>query len=220
MIVLGLTGSIGMGKSTAAALFRRLGVPVFDADASVHHLQSLEGKALPMIASTFPGTVGAAGLDRSKLRLHVFDNPAALKKLEAIMHPLVKQAQQHWLRVQAQRRQTLVVLDVPLLFEKGGWRSCDVTAVVTAPYHIQKTRVLSRPGMTEATFQSILKLQLPDPVKCTRASYLIRSGRGRRQTMLDVQAIIQTATKFSPRIYPAGLPGAALPPRKRKPSHA
>lgn len=217
MIVLGLTGSIGMGKSTAAAMFRRLGIPVFDADASVHDLQRKNGAALPLISRAFPGTVSAAGLDRAKLRAAVFADPAALRRLEQIMHPLVRRAQMSWLRTQALRRHRLVVLDVPLLFEKGGWRGCDAIAVVTAPFHVQRTRVLARPGMTEAAFQSVLRSQLPDAFKCQHASFLVRSGMGRHQALQDVREIVRCMPGLAGRKYPAGRAGAALPPRKRKP---
>jgi dephospho-CoA kinase len=217
MIVLGLTGSIGMGKSTAAALFRRRRVPVFDADASVRALQANDGAALPLIANGFPGTVSKQGLNRVKLRDVVFGNPAALRRLEAIMHPLVAQAQQHWLQTQALRRKPLVVLDVPLLFEKSGWRRCDVIAVVTAPHAIQRARVLARPGMTMTAFQLILKSQLPDSFKRAQASFLVHSGRGKRQSLLDVCHIIACAVQLRPRKYPSGQKGCALPPRKKKP---
>ncbi len=217
MIILGLTGSIGMGKSTAAAMFRRLGVPVFDADASVHRLQQTDGAALPLIANAFPGTVTASGLDRAKLRAAVFGNPAALHKLEAIMHPLVHRAQISWLRTQALHQEKLVVLDIPLLFEKGGWRACDVIAVVTAPYHIQRARVLARPGMSDAAFQAILRTQLPDAFKQAHASFLVRSGRGKHQALRDVREIASCAARLQPGKYPAGCAGRAAPPRKRKP---
>jgi dephospho-CoA kinase len=217
MIILGLTGSIGMGKSTAAAMFRRLGVPVFDADASVRALQAINGAALPLLAKAFPGTVTAKGLNRARLRDAVFGNPAALARLEAIMHPLVAQAQSKWLQTQALHRKSLVVLDIPLLFEKSGWRRCDVIAVVTAPVRIQRARVMARPGMTVTAFQLIVKSQLPDSFKCAQASFLIRSGRGRRQSLDDVRHIISCAAQLRPRKYPPGQPGCAVPPRKKKP---
>jgi dephospho-CoA kinase len=217
MIILGLTGSIGMGKSTAASLFRRQGVPVFDADACVHGLQKPDGLATRLIATAFPGTVRKGHLDRMKLRTAVFASPAALQKLEAIMHPLVRQAQQGWLRAQGLQRQQLVVLDIPLLFEKGGWRGCDVTGVVTAPYHIQRARVLARPGMTEDAFHKILGTQLPDAFKSAHASFLIRSGRGKYQTLMDIRNIIISTRQLTGHKYPAGRIGFALSPRKRKP---
>jgi dephospho-CoA kinase len=217
MIILGLTGSIGMGKSTVASLFRRLRIPVFDADACVHDLQKPGGAALTLIAKSFPGTVVHGSLDRAKLRHAVFSNPSALQKLEAIMHPLVRQAQQHWLRAQSLQHQKLVVLDIPLLFEKGGWRGCDVTAVVTAPVHIQRTRVLARPEMTEEAFQKIVATQLPDAFKCAHGSFLIRTGRGRHQTLMDIRHILTCTQQLAGHKYPAGRMGAALPPRKRKP---
>ncbi len=216
MIVLGLTGSIGMGKSTAAGLFQRYGVPVFDADAAVHRLQAPGGAALSAIARAFPGTVSAQGLDRVRLRDAVFADPKALARLEAILHPLVRAAQLTWLRSQALRRTALVVLDIPLLFEKGGWRGVDVIAVVTAPAPVQRARVLARPGMTEAAFTRILAKQLPDSFKCAHATFLIRSGRGKWQTVCDVREIISCARRLSPRKYPPGRAGRALPPPKHK----
>jgi dephospho-CoA kinase len=217
MIILGLTGSIGMGKSTAAALFRRLGVPVFDADACVHDLQKPDGIATRLIATAFPGTVSRGRLDRVKLRTAVFASPAALQKLETLMHPLVRQAQQDWLRVQSLQRRKLVVLDIPLLFEKGGWRGCDVTAVVTAPFHVQRARVLARPGMTQDAFARILATQLPDAFKCAHASFLIHSHRGKNITLREIRHIIGCAAQLSGHKYPFGRIGFALPPRKRKP---
>jgi dephospho-CoA kinase len=217
MIILGLTGSIGMGKSTAAAMFRRLRVPVFDADAAVRSLQAKDGAALPLIARQFPGTVSVAGLDRTKLRDAVFANPAALKRLEEIMHPLVWQAQKKWLQTQALRQEAIVVLDIPLLFEKGGWRRCDVIAVVTAPFHVQRVRVMTRPGMTSTAFKQILKAQLPDSFKRQHASFLIHTGDGKRQSLSDVKEIIRCTAVLSARKYPSGQPGCALPAPKRKP---
>ena len=154
MIVIGLTGSIGMGKSTVAAMFRRLGVPVFDADAEVHKLQAPGGKALPLIEAAFPGTTSDQGLDRAKLGAAVFGNKDALKTLERIIHPLVGQAQLAFRR--RNRRKPMVVLDIPLLFEGSGWKGCDLTVVVSAPYAVQRERVRARPGMTPGKFDAIV----------------------------------------------------------------
>src|SRR5215472_14406505 len=148
MVIVGLTGSIGMGKSTAAAMLRDMGVPVYDADAAVHALQAPGGAALPAIEAAFPGVVKAGVLDRQALGARVFGNPAALRRLEAIVHPLVGQRQRAFLKRAARQRAPLVVLDIPLLFEGRGERRIDATLVVSAPAFLQRRRVLARPGMT------------------------------------------------------------------------
>ena len=189
MIIVGLTGSIGMGKSTVAAMFTRLGVPVFDADAAVRTMQGPGGEALPAIEAAFPGATHAGGLYREKLGAQVFGNPAALKRLEAILHPMVAAAQSNFLG--RHRLKNAVVLDVPLLFEKGGSRRCDLTLVVSAPLRVQRARVLARPGMTREKFAAILKTQMPDREKRRRADAVIETGRGRRVTGDAVRAIVR-----------------------------
>ena len=189
MIIVGLTGSIGMGKSTVAAMFKRLGVPVFDADAAVRALQGPSGRALPAIEAVFAGTTYAGGLHREKLGAQVFGNPAALQQLERILHPLVGEAQSNFLGRHKLKR--AVILDVPLLFEKGGWRRCDLTVVVSAPGRVQRGRVLARPGMTVAKFAAILKTQMTDGEKRRRADVVIETGRGRRATWLAVREIVK-----------------------------
>ena len=188
MIIIGLTGSIGMGKSTVAKMFERARVPVFDADAAVRALQGPGGRALPTIEAAFPGTTGAAGVDRAALGAQVFGSPEALRRLEAILHPMVADAQSTFLA--RHRRQRAVVLDVPLLFEKGGWRRCDLTVVVSAPLRVQRARVLARPGMTRAKFAAILQTQLPDREKRRRADVVIETGRGRRGTFQSVRRLV------------------------------
>lgn len=207
MIILGLTGSIGMGKSTATAFFRRLGVPVFDADAAVHALQGPRGAALPMIEAAFPGTTTPKGVDRQKLGAAVFGNPEALQKLEAILHPLVRRLQQDWLSRQARQQAALVVLDVPLLFEKGGWRQCDAIAVVSAPLRIQRQRVLKRLGMTAQKFDAICKIQTPDRIKRRHADFVIPSGRGKRAALIAIRHIIASLENWTARHWPPGSPG-------------
>jgi dephospho-CoA kinase len=194
MIVIGLTGSIGMGKSTVAAMFERLGVPVFDADAAVRALQGPGGAALPAIEVAFPGTTGPAGLNREKLGAQVFGNPAALARLEAILHPMVAEAQSRFLG--RHRLKRAVVLDVPLLFEKGGWRRCHLTVVVSAPARVQRARVLARPGMTPQKLAGILKAQMPDREKRRRADVVIETGRGRRVTWLEVQKVVKSLRRL------------------------
>ncbi|GGE09542.1 dephospho-CoA kinase [Polymorphobacter glacialis] len=189
MIIIGLTGSIGMGKSTVAAMFESLGVPVFDADAEVRNVQGPGGRALAAIEAEFPGTTHAGGLHREKLGAHVFGNAASLRKLEKILHPLVAEAQSAFLG--AHRQKDAVILDVPLLFEKGGWKRCHMSIVVSAPYRVQRARVLARPGMTEAKFAGILKSQMPDREKRKLADVVIETGRGRRHTWLAVNEVVK-----------------------------
>ncbi len=186
--LLGLTGSIGMGKSTAAAMFRAAGVPVFDADAEVHRLQARGGAAVAAIERRFPGTIGTQGVDRAKLGAMVLANRAELVALEAIIHPLVARAQMRFL--QRHRARPLVVLDIPLLFEKGGWRKVGAIAVVSAPLWVQRRRVLARPGMTPAKLRAIRRLQTPDRVKRARADYLIDTGRSKTAMRAQIKSIV------------------------------
>ena len=185
--MLGLTGSIGMGKSTVAAMFRAQALPVFDADAVVRAVQGPGGAALPAIEARFPGVTGSQGLDRAALGARVFGDPGALGALEAIVHPLVAAARGRFLRRHARAR--AVVLDVPLLFEAGGWQSCDAVAVVSAPARVQRARVLARPGMTAPKFADILARQMPDRVKRARADFVIPTGRGRAATHAAVRRL-------------------------------
>lgn len=188
MIVLGLTGSIGMGKSTVAAMFRRLRVPVFDADATVHALQAPGGAALAAIAAAFPGVVVAGVLDRPALGASVFGDTARLRTLEAIVHPLVAAARARFLT--RYRTRPLVVLDVPLLFERGGVEQCDLVAVVSAPADVQRARVLARSGMTPAKYDAILARQTPDAEKRARADIVIPTGGSIIATWRAVKAIV------------------------------
>jgi dephospho-CoA kinase len=172
--VLGLTGSIGMGKSTVAQMFRDLGVPVFDADMEVRRMQGPGGSLLPAIEAEFPGTTGPAGVDRGALGERVFPDPAALARLEAIVHPAVRATREaflieHW-------QAPLVLFDIPLLFEKGGADEVDAIVVVSAPAAVQRARVLARDGMTPDRFAHILSLQLPDADKRARADHVIDTG--------------------------------------------
>lgn len=185
---LGLTGSLGMGKSTVATMFVAEGVPVFDADAVVHHLQGVEGALVEEIESLFPGTTGAAGVDRGALAERVLAAPAALQQLEALIHPAVARERQHFLDIHGDA--PLVVLDIPLLFEKGGWTEVDKIAVVSAPAAIQRARVLARPGMTEEKFDRILALQMPDEEKRQRADFVIPTGGAMDETRNAVRRIV------------------------------
>ena len=173
-IIVGLTGSIGMGKSTVAGMLRDLGVPVFDADAVVHELQGPGGKLVDAIESTFPGTTGIMGVDRQKLGALVLHDDAAMARLEAIVHPAVAEERRAFL--DAHGAMSLVVFDIPLLFEKGGEAAVDATMVVSAPPEVQRTRVLARPGMTTAKFENILARQLPDAEKRVRADFIVDTG--------------------------------------------
>lgn len=188
MIVLGLTGSIGMGKSTVAAMFADEGVPVFDADAEVHKLQGPGGRLVAAIEAAFPDTTGPGGVDRTALGEAVFGNPRAFKRLEDIVHPAVAAERQRFL--DANRGRPLVVLDIPLLFEAGGWRQVDKIAVVSAPAAIQRARVLARPGMSVERFESILARQMPDAEKRERADFVIPTGGSLAETREAVRAVI------------------------------
>ncbi len=188
MIRLGLTGSIGMGKSTVAAMFRDLGVPVFDADACVRALQGPGGALVPAIEAAFPGSTGADGVNRARLAAAVFDDTPALRRLEGIVHPAVAAERTRFLAAHAGA--PLVVLDVPLLFETGGDAACDAVAVVSAPAAVQRARVLARPGMTEARLDAILGRQLPDADKRARADHLIDTGSSLDATRAQVAALV------------------------------
>lgn len=187
--ILGLTGSIGMGKSAVAAMFEDLGVPVFDADAAVHRLQGPGGALLPAIEAVFPGTTGPQGVDRPMLGAAVFGDPEALKRLEAIVHPAVGAMRQDFLRRNGAK--PLIVFDIPLLFEKGGSAGVDAVAVVSAPAEVQRARVLARPGMTEEKFQQILGLQVPDAEKRARADHVIDTGVTLAETRAAVERLVR-----------------------------
>lgn len=187
--VLGLTGSIGMGKSVTAELFRARGVPVFDADATVHRLY--EGEAVPLIEAAFPGTTENDKVNRQKLGDQVLGKPDALKKLEGIIHPLVRKAERAFLRAAVKAGKPLAVLDVPLLFESSNDKRCDAVLVVSASPSVQKTRVLAREGMTEERFAAILARQLPDSEKRARADFLIITENGVEEAARDVDRIIK-----------------------------
>jgi dephospho-CoA kinase len=191
VIVLGLTGSIGMGKSAAAAMLRRLGVPLFDADRVVHRLLAPGGGAVGRVAAAFPGVRDAAGgIDRRRLGERVFGDRAALARLEAILHPMVAAAEKRFLARARARREAIVVLDVPLLFESGGARRCDYVVVVSAPLFLQRQRVLRRPGMSEARFAAILAQQMPDAQKRRRADFVVPTGLGRGLTLRRLKRVL------------------------------
>ncbi|WP_374285244.1 dephospho-CoA kinase [Novosphingobium sp.] len=194
--ILGLTGSIGMGKSAVAAMLRGLGVPVFDADAAVHELQGPDGACIEPIERAFPGTTGPQGVDRQKLGAAVFGNAEALRLLESIVHPEVAEMRRTFLADNAAA--PLIVFDIPLLYEKTGQHGLDAVAVVSAPAEMQRERVLARPGMTPEKFEQILKLQVPDAEKRARADYVIDTGVSLAETRHAVQRLIHAITGTLP----------------------
>jgi dephospho-CoA kinase len=195
--ILGLTGSIGMGKSAVAAMLRELGVPVFDADAVVHRLQGPNGVLLPAIEAAFPGATGPAGVDRQTLGACVFGDPAALTRLEQIVHPAVAAEREAFLAAHANA--PLIVFDIPLLYEKGHGSALDAVAVVSAPLYMQRMRVLARPGMTETKFGKILALQVPDAEKRARADFVIDTGVTLAETEAQVAALIRSIREKNPQ---------------------
>lgn len=187
-VIIGLTGSIGMGKSTVAAMFEAAGVPVFDADASVREMQGPGGELLPAIEKAFPGSTGETGVDRDRLGQLVFGDRDKLAQLEAIVHPAVGAKRAQFLKRNS--ASPIVVFDIPLLFERGGNEAVDLVVVVSAPAEVQRERVLARPGMTEEKFERILGLQTPDAEKRERADHVIDTGASLEQTQGEVRALI------------------------------
>lgn len=189
MIILGLTGSIGMGKSTTAQMFADAGIPVYSADAAVHRLYS--GRATPLIEAAFPGTTNENGVDREKLSAAVLGKPEAIRKLEAIVHPLVREEEQAFLEKARQAGADIALLDIPLLFETGGENRVDRVVVVSAPAEVQRQRVLARPGMTEEKLDAILARQMPDAEKRARADFVVDTGKGMDAAREEVAEIIR-----------------------------
>ncbi|GAA4047384.1 dephospho-CoA kinase [Parerythrobacter jejuensis] len=187
--IVGLTGSIGMGKSTVADMFERAGVPVFDADAEVRRLQGPDGELIPAIEQAFPGSTGPTGVLRERLGELVFADSDALARLEAIIHPVVGRNRTAFLAEHADK--PLLVFDIPLLFEKGGHEAVDYVVVVSAPAEAQRERVLARPGMTPEKFEHILSLQVPDAEKRAKADYIIDTGQSLKDTEQAVAALVE-----------------------------
>ena len=202
MVILGLTGSIGMGKTVTAGLFRSLGVPVHDADAAVHRLLGPGGAAVAAVAAAFPGVATQGGVDRRELGRRVYGDAAALRRLEALLHPAVRQDQRAFLRRAARRRCRLAVLDVPLLFETGADTGCDAVAVVSAPRFVQEARVLARPGMTRQRLAAIRFRQMADAEKRRLADFVIPTGLGRRETLRAVGRVVVAAAALRPGRWP------------------
>ena len=191
MKVIGLTGGIGMGKSTAASAFRRAHLPVFDADAAVHRLQAPGGAALPALAEAFPGTVVAGVLDRARLREAVVGNEPAMRQLEAILHPRVRHMERAFLAHARRSRAPAAVLDIPLLLETGGDTRVDIVVVVSAPRSVQVSRVRRRRGMTDAQVEAIIARQMPDSQKRRRADLVIRTGLSRHTALRPLRRLIR-----------------------------
>ncbi len=197
MFILGLTGSLGMGKSTTAKFFAEEGVPVHDADAAVHRLYA--GEAAPLVETAFPGTTAGGEVDREKLGKAVLGNEAAIKTLEQIVHPLVRADEQRFLREAEQGGAKVAVLDIPLLFETGGDKRCDAVVVVSAPADVQRKRAFERPGMTDAKFQALLAKQMPDAEKRARADFVVDSGKGFDAARAQVREILKRAATMEKR---------------------
>lgn len=197
MIVIGLTGSVGMGKSATALMFAEAGVPVHDADAAVHRLY--EGDAVAPIEEAFPGVTSAGKIDREKLAARVLNDTAALKRLEAIVHPLVRRVEEQFLAKAEAEGAGCVVLDIPLLFETGADRRVDAVVVVSAPFEEQRRRVLARPGMTEEKFESLLVKQLSDEEKRRRADFVVDTSQGFDSARAQVHAILHELERMPKR---------------------
>ncbi len=190
MIQLGLTGSIGMGKSTVARMFAEQGAPVFDADAAVHALYAKGGAGVAAVGVEFPQAIRDGAVDRAELSRLVMNDPAAFRRLEQVVHPLVAQANADFVAAQRQAGAQVIVFDVPLLYENRGAARFDKVAVVSAPADMQRARVLARPGMTEEKFEGILARQMPDAEKRTRADFVIDTGCPLEETRAQVRAIL------------------------------
>ena len=197
MFVLGLTGSIGMGKSTTAKMFAEEGVPVHDADAVVHRLY--EGEAVAPIESAFPGTTAGGKVNREKLGQRVLGDELAMKRLEHIVHPLVRQAEERFLNEAQEKGAKVALLDIPLLYETAGDKRCDAVVVVSAPADIQRVRAFQRPGMSEDKFAAILAKQTPDTKKRRRADFVVDTSKGLEPARVQVRDILQAIVKMPQR---------------------
>ncbi len=189
MLVLGLTGSLGMGKTTTSAFFAEEGVPVHDADAAVHRLYA--GEAAALIEAAFPGTTAGGVVDRDKLARRVLGDADALERLESIVHPLVRREEERFLAAAEAAGAAVAVLDIPLLFETGGERRCDAIVVVSAPPEVQRSRAMQREGMTEEKFRAIIAKQIPDSEKRRRADFVVDTSHGFNSARTQVRAILQ-----------------------------
>jgi dephospho-CoA kinase len=207
MVILGLTGSIGMGKSTVAKMLRRLGVPLYDSDAEVHRLLGCGGRAVPLVGAAFAGAVRDGAVDRTALGARVFGRREELAKLESILHPMVRDVEARLTRRWAAQRVPLVVFDIPLLFETGSDARCDATLVVSAPRFLQELRVLARPGMTREKLAGVLARQMSDAEKRRRADFVVPSGLGRALTFRRLRRIVAQLKKRRGLKWPPGRHG-------------
>jgi dephospho-CoA kinase len=209
MIVAGLTGSIGMGKSAACDMLRAMGIPIHDADATVHELMGAGGKAVDAIAALCPDALktdekGDGFIDRKILGRHMFADPALKSAVEGVLYPMVRESEAAFIALKEKEGHRLVVLDVPLLFETGWDKRVDKTIVVSAPFEVQKARVMARPGMTEERFNSVLKAQMPDAEKRKRADYVVDTGTTLEETRQRLAAIVAELAPASPVPRPPG----------------
>lgn len=200
MLIVGLTGSIGMGKSTAAAHLRARGLPVFDADAEVHRLYAT-GKAVERIERAFPGTTTPEGVDRARLSAALVAHPERLRELEAIVHPMVREAERTFLRAEARRGTPIAVLEIPLLLETGANKLVDVTIVMSAPAEVQQQRLLKRPGMTKEKLASLIARQMPDAEKRAWADFIVDTGNGIEASQAHLDKIIDELETWSGQAF-------------------
>ena len=203
MLLIGLTGSIGMGKSETAKMFARLGLPVYDADSAVHALYAQGGRAVEPIGAVFPGSIKDGAVDRAALSAQVVGQEGAFVRLERIVHPLVQDEQRRWLEARAAEGHEQVVLDIPLLLEGDGHKRVDIIVVVSAPESVQRARVLARPGMTESKLDAILAKQMPDAHKRARADFVVDTGQGLDHAFAQVQAIVAALKGRAGTLWPA-----------------
>lgn len=204
MLILGLTGSIAMGKSVAAGLLRRRKIAVHDADAAVHALLARGGAAVPLVEAAFPGCVKDGAVDRKALGARVFDDKPALRRLEAILHPLARRRAAAFVAAAARRRAKLVVLDIPLLYETGAHRRVDAVLVISAPAWLQRARALARPGMTPERLAAVLALQMPDAVKRRRADAVVTSAQGVARSRRDLDRALARIRRRAPLRWKPG----------------
>ena len=219
MLVLGLTGSIGMGKSVAATMLRRMGLPLHDSDQAVHRLLAKGGGAVAEVEAAFSGVVVAGAVDRGRLAKRVFEDPEALVRLEAILHPAVRRVTRAFLKQQARNGRWLAVLDIPLLFETGGESLCNAVVVVSAPRFVQEARVLGRRDMTPARFNAILAKQMSDREKRRRADFVVSTGLSKSATLRQLRAIVTLLRERPDRYRRANawhLQATAVRPKTRR----
>mgnify|MGYP001174312429 CR=1 FL=1 len=202
MIILGLTGSIGMGKTTASDNFRRLGLPVHSSDEAVHQMMSRDGEAFTIMSDMFPAAARKFGIDRKVIAQEAFSNRKILNKIEKVLHPLVIRREKLFLNHCARRRNKMVVLDVPLLFETGGENRCDGVITVSAPSYVQRQRVINRPSMTHDRLQYILARQVSDKEKKRRSDFVILTGLGKRFSFIQVQKIVSVTKRWQGKHWP------------------